>query len=161
MNDERELSAIARSIIDDNQYLTLGTADEDGRPWVSPVYFAAADHTEFYWISAPGSDHSRNIAGRPEVSIVVFDSRAPIFTGQAVYMSGVAAQVADADLERGLEVYPGRSGAVSFTADELRPPGRYRMYRAIVAQHWILCPRESGPCAPHGRDVDHRTSVTV
>jgi Pyridoxamine 5'-phosphate oxidase len=32
-----DLGTIARSIIDSNFYMTLGTADENGRPWVSPV----------------------------------------------------------------------------------------------------------------------------
>ena len=35
-----DLGAIAKAIIDSNLYLTLGTADEAGRPWVSPVYYA-------------------------------------------------------------------------------------------------------------------------
>jgi len=34
-----ELMAHARVIIEANLYLTLGTADSDGRPWTSPVYF--------------------------------------------------------------------------------------------------------------------------
>ena len=37
------MSAGARTIIDANLYMTLGTADETGRPWASPVYFARAD----------------------------------------------------------------------------------------------------------------------
>jgi hypothetical protein len=34
----RDLASVARGIIDLNLYMTLGTADEDGRPWASPVY---------------------------------------------------------------------------------------------------------------------------
>jgi hypothetical protein len=30
-----DLGTIARTIIDANFYMTLGTADENGRPWVS------------------------------------------------------------------------------------------------------------------------------
>jgi hypothetical protein len=33
MNTETDLEAIAKSIIDSNVYMTLGTADEDGQPW--------------------------------------------------------------------------------------------------------------------------------
>ena len=57
-----DLGAMARSIIDSNLYLTLGTADENGRPWVSPVYYAPEGYTEFYWVSSPEATHSRNIA---------------------------------------------------------------------------------------------------
>jgi nitroimidazol reductase NimA-like FMN-containing flavoprotein (pyridoxamine 5'-phosphate oxidase superfamily) len=30
----------AMAIIDSNLYMTLGTADENGPPWVSPLYYA-------------------------------------------------------------------------------------------------------------------------
>ncbi len=90
MEREGELGAIARSIIDSNLYVTLGTADAEGRPWVSPVYYASAGYMEFFWASSPKATHSRNIAVRPEISMVIFDSQAAIHTGQAVYMSAVA-----------------------------------------------------------------------
>jgi hypothetical protein len=38
MNQQEDLGAIARGIIDSNRYMVLGTADETGRPWASPVY---------------------------------------------------------------------------------------------------------------------------
>jgi nitroimidazol reductase NimA-like FMN-containing flavoprotein (pyridoxamine 5'-phosphate oxidase superfamily) len=63
--------------------VTIATADATGRPWASPVYYAAAKYTEFFWVSSPEATHSRNIAARPEVSIVVFDSRAPVGQAQA------------------------------------------------------------------------------
>ncbi|HEY3207651.1 MAG TPA: pyridoxamine 5'-phosphate oxidase family protein [Gaiellaceae bacterium] len=85
-----DLEASGRSIVDDNLYMVLATADADGRPWASPVYFASEDYTELYWVSSPEVTHSRNLAARSELSIVVFDSQAPISTGQAVYMSAVA-----------------------------------------------------------------------
>src|SRR5215475_11130412 len=69
-----DLIAHARALLDTNRYLTLGTADPDGRPWTSPVYFAAAGERAFYWMSATDAQHSRNLAARPQVSIVVFDS---------------------------------------------------------------------------------------
>lgn len=41
---QRDLGAIVRSIIDTNLYMTFGTADEAGQPWMSPVsvYYAVA-----------------------------------------------------------------------------------------------------------------------
>ena len=70
-----DLDAHARALIDANLYVTLGTADANGTPWVSPVYFATADYTEFYWTSANEAAHSRNIARRPQISMVIFDSQ--------------------------------------------------------------------------------------
>jgi len=37
-----DLAAHARALLDANGFPTLGTVDPDGRPWTSPVYFAAA-----------------------------------------------------------------------------------------------------------------------
>ena len=57
-----DLDAHARTLVDANLYVTLGTADADGSPWVSPVYFATADYADYYWVSAEDAAHSRNIA---------------------------------------------------------------------------------------------------
>jgi nitroimidazol reductase NimA-like FMN-containing flavoprotein (pyridoxamine 5'-phosphate oxidase superfamily) len=150
-----DLDAVARAILDTIHYMTLGTADADGRPWVSPVFFAADRYRELYWTSSPEAAHSRNLAVRPELSIVVFDSQVPPYTGQAVYMSATAAEVAETDLEHALRVYPGeaglRAGARALTPGELRPPSPYRLYRAVVTRHWVLDPDAS---------PDQRTPVT-
>jgi len=94
---------LAGAIIDANLYMTLGTADAAGRPWVSPVYHAAAEYREFFWVSEPEATHSRNLATRPELSIVIFDSTVPINTGQGVYMAAVAEELTGAELERGID----------------------------------------------------------
>jgi predicted pyridoxine 5'-phosphate oxidase superfamily flavin-nucleotide-binding protein len=49
MTDQQDLRANARTIIDTNQYMTLGTADEAGRPWGSPVWYASALSLEPRW----------------------------------------------------------------------------------------------------------------
>jgi nitroimidazol reductase NimA-like FMN-containing flavoprotein (pyridoxamine 5'-phosphate oxidase superfamily) len=146
---------VARSIIDANLYMVLGTADAQGRPWASPVYFAVEAYQRFYWVSSPEATHSRNIAVRPEVGIVVFDSQVPIGTGQGVYMQAVAEQVEGADLERGIEVFSRRSlehGGVAWAADDVRGPAPLRLYRATAAEHSVL--------AKDGRP-DHRIVVDV
>ena len=48
-----DLAAYARRIIDAHVYMTLATADAQGRPWASPVWFAHEDHTRFVWVSRP------------------------------------------------------------------------------------------------------------
>jgi hypothetical protein len=163
MDRQQDLAAIARAIIDTNLYMTVGTADEDGRPWVSPVFYASEEYTEFYWISSPEVTHSRNLARRPQVSIVIFDSQVPAGTGVAVYMTARAEELAGADLDQGIEIYPGPAerGGRTLTSEQLQPPAAYRLYRARVSQYSMLCPRSSGPCAAHGRAFDHRTTVTL
>jgi hypothetical protein len=153
--DHSDLDAVAREILDSSFYMTLGTADADGHPWVSPVFFAADRYRDLYWLSSPEATHSRNLAVRPELSIVVFDSRAPVGSGQGAYQAATAAELDGDELARGLEVYPGerglRAGARAVPVELARPPASYRLYRATVTRHWVLDP-EASP--------DQRTPVT-
>ena len=73
--EEHDWSALARELIDGGRFMALGTADADGRPWVSPVWYAPAEYRELFWVSKPGARHSSNISARPEVAIVIFDAR--------------------------------------------------------------------------------------
>jgi nitroimidazol reductase NimA-like FMN-containing flavoprotein (pyridoxamine 5'-phosphate oxidase superfamily) len=159
-----DLANVLRAVVDDNVYMVLGTADRAGRPWVSPVFYAADAYRDFYWISSPDVIHSRNLAGRPEVSIVVFDSRAPVGTGggRAVYMAAIATEVPADDLDEALAIYPGSAerGGRELAPADLSTSAPYRLYRANVTEHSVICPRPAGtPCAEHGLDYDHRTRV--
>ena len=77
----------------------------------------------------------------------MFDSQAPVGTGQAVYMAASATELAAADLAHGLQVYPGeaglRAGARVVTPDQVLAPASYRLYRATVTRHWVLDPGAS------------------
>lgn len=148
---------IVRGIVDANLYMVLATADAEGRPWSSPVYFAHVDCREFVWVSSPEVRHSRNIAVRPEVGISVFDSSVPISTGQGVYMSAVAELVeATADVAaHAVDVFSRRSlthGGRAWTLDDVRGDTGIRLYRAVADGHSIL--------AKDGRP-DHRIAVEL
>jgi Pyridoxamine 5'-phosphate oxidase len=136
--------------------MTLGTADAEGRPWVSPVCFATADYAEFYWVSAHDAAHSRNIAQRPQVSLVIFDSQVPTYHGRAVYLSATASELAGRDLDRGIGIYPGPATreASPVTADDVTAPSPYRLYRVAVTEAFVLCPRE--PRQPVSAALDQR-----
>jgi pyridoxine/pyridoxamine 5'-phosphate oxidase len=100
MSGGEEHETVARKVIDSNQFMTIATADGEGVPWVSPVLFASEEHREFFWVSDPEARHSTNIAARPRVAIVIFDSH-EAGGWRAVYFSATAGEVAGADLMRG------------------------------------------------------------
>ncbi|MEV6694563.1 pyridoxamine 5'-phosphate oxidase family protein [Micromonospora sp. NPDC051196] len=139
-----ELTAVARKVIDANLYMTLGTADQDGRPWVSPVYFVASPGLgEFYWASTTQTRHSRNLAVRPELSIVIFDSQVPVYQGRAVYLTAVGQELSGAELDDGLAVYNGPAavrGVSLVERADLEAPAAYRLYRAVVRRPYTLDP---------------------
>ena len=158
MSQEQDLGTIARSIIDSILYMVLGTADETGRPWVSPVYFASEKYREFYWMSSPDSTHSHNILVRPQISIVIFDSRVAVGSGQAVYMSALAEELTGVEFDRGLQIYNGRFenpaeyGVRTIKAEDVQVPAPYRLYRATAQEYSILDP---------GGHPDRRIPVTL
>jgi hypothetical protein len=156
------LATHAQAIIDTNRYLTLATADQDGRPWVTPVYFAPAGLREYYWTSTTDARHSRNLAECPQASIVIFDSTVAPYHGRAVYAAVQAGELSGDDLDPALEIYPGADsrGGTPLTREEVTAPSPYRLYRAMASDLWVLCPREPRqPCPLHGIAQDHRAHV--
>jgi nitroimidazol reductase NimA-like FMN-containing flavoprotein (pyridoxamine 5'-phosphate oxidase superfamily) len=144
---ESENVAVAREIIDANLYMVLGTADADGNPWASPVYFAPDDYRDFFWVSRPEARHSRNLSARDgqAIAIVIFDSSVPIGTGRGVYMSAVAREVPVEDSAEGLAVFSRRSlahGGVAWTAKDVQPPAELRLFQATATEHYILGARD-------------------
>lgn len=131
----------ALGIVEANRYMVLGTADATGVPWVSPVYFAADGLRRFLWVSKPGARHSRNLAERDAVSVVVFDSAVPIGQGRGLYMTGVAREVPEDERAEAIAVFSRRTsshGGEAWSVDEVGPSSRFRLYRADVDHHWVL-----------------------
>ena len=150
---------MAKRVIDGNRYMTIATVDDEGRPWVTPVYFNPDGYHDLYWISSPDTQHSLNLAARPDVSIVVFDSQVPIGGAEAVYMRAQAGEVADpTPQECAVAFRPRFEGVRSWEPDELRAPAKFRLYRATAIEHWVLI-RGSDPV--WGRGVDARIAVTL
>jgi hypothetical protein len=142
----QQREAMARAIVDGNSYMTLGTADAEGVPWASPVWYAPASYREYFWVSKPGARHSQNIAVRPQVGIVIFDSTVPISSGKAVYMAALAEQVTDGDeIVRGMSVFSERSlaqGGREWTPADVGPAARLRLYRATASEQFVLSPQD-------------------
>ena len=154
-----ELADIARGVISSNNYLALGTADAAGTPWVSPVYYTPDGYADFYWVSSPETRHSRNIAVRPDVSIAIYDSQAPIGAAEAVYMTATAAAVPPEKLDRLAGVFNARLPEQKRIAvEELRPPALFRLYHAKVVEHSVLI---RGADPRYGRGADSRLTVTL
>jgi hypothetical protein len=154
--DMTDFGDMARDIIESNRYMVLGTADEAGVPWVTPVWYAQSEYGRFIWVSSPDRRHSLNIRARPEVSIVVFDSRVAVGSALAVYMSARAGEPSGAELERDIALFDTAGQAQGLTrrwaVQDVLAPAPYRLYRATVSQHWVLDP-DSSP--------DDRAEVTL
>jgi uncharacterized pyridoxamine 5'-phosphate oxidase family protein len=131
---QADLDAMARRVIDANHYMTLATVNPDGHPRVSPVYFTAARYTDLYWVSSPDARHSKNLAERPAIEIVIFDSSLPVGETAAVYVSAHARAVEDDELQAVIpEAFRTTAGARAFARIELQGRAPLRLYVAHAA----------------------------
>ena len=135
------MARAAREIVDANSYMTLATADRDGRPWASPVWFAHEAYRDFLWVSKPEARHSANLAERPELGIAFPHPPGPPGRGAGLYFEARAERVADEALDGALASFSERSiaqGGAALGVDDVLAPGRLRMYRATVEAAYLL-----------------------
>jgi hypothetical protein len=140
-----DIAGRAREIVEANAYMTLATADGEGLPWATPVWYAPEPDLSLLWISRPEARHSVNLARRPELGIAIFDSRQPAGTGHGVYMAATATEVGDDELEGAVSVFSERSqrqGAGPLDGADVRPPAEHRLYRATAHEVFILGARD-------------------
>src|SRR5262245_64814938 len=144
MTDFRDM---ARTVIESNRYMVPAPPDDAGVPWVTPVWYAQSEYRRFIWVSSPDRRHSRNLIARPEVSIVIFDSRVAVGDAQAVYMSARAEELSGAELETDVAFFDAATRAQGLTRrwslEDMVVPAPYRLYRAAVSRHWVLDPESS------------------
>jgi hypothetical protein len=129
-------AAWARAVIDGERFMTLATADRDGRPWGSPVWFGHDGYREFVWVSHQEVQHSRNIEARPDIAIVIFDSKQTPGDGRAVYMKATAGRS-----DHGLDIFNAASlaqGMREWTDADVSGDARLRLYRATSTEWSVL-----------------------
>ncbi len=141
----------AKGVLDQNRFMTLGTTEADGRPRVSPVYYTHDDYRDVYWVSSPEATHSQNLAARPDVVAVVFDSTATVGNTAAVYLTGRARMVPDAELARPSKSDPRCAGHLS----------RYRtsVSSSAGSSRWWPYISQRGPAS--SRPCDAQNSITA
>ncbi|TXL57760.1 pyridoxamine 5'-phosphate oxidase family protein [Aeromicrobium terrae] len=141
-----DTGAMAERVLGAITYMVLATADADGTPWATPVWFAR-EGDDFYWVSRPGAQHSRNIAERPDVSLVVFDSTVAVGSASSFYARARAGLVPDGELAGGVAVFAAecdRQGIGAWTVDDVTGDAELRLYRASITAAWVLA-EDGGP----------------
>lgn len=148
-----DIVAHARALLEANSYVVLGTADADGRPWVTPVWFAPDGLDRLFWLSWPGSRHSRLVEQRSEIALTVFDSSVEPNQGAAFYATARAGRCRDDEIDEGLQVVNRRSGARGIdrtSRAQVSGPARLRLFVAVYVERWVL---------DQDADVDQRVAV--
>jgi hypothetical protein len=116
---------------------SLATVCSDGRPWNSPLFVAFDAHLRFYWSSHVDATHSRNIAHRSDVLLVVFDSTQPDESGHAVYIRAVARELSDeGSIRVALACLATRKNEPPKSSAEFTGPHPRRLYEATPEMIW-------------------------
>ena len=125
----------AKKIIADNIYMTIATAPPDGKPWISPVFFAYDDAYNLYWVSDRNSRHSNLVRENNKVAIVIFDSSAPEGEGDGVYFEAHAAELNNTqEIKKAMLILGARVTKEEFRVkkiDEVVERGAWRIYKAV------------------------------
>ncbi len=79
---------ILREIFDNQSYLCLATANEEGKPWASPVAYVCDENFCLYFISYIGSQHAKNIRENKDVSISIYDSHQKLRNALGIQAAG-------------------------------------------------------------------------
>ena len=150
------LDEMARRVIDGNTYMVLATLDPDGQPRLSPVFYTPARYRDFYWVSVPNSHHSRNLAERPEVRVVIFDSRSRPGESEAVYITANVREIPKDELPDVVGEAFRTDVGTQFTPEELSGEGRLRLYVARATAYEV---HVRGRYPTHGRGYDSRQAA--
>jgi hypothetical protein len=126
-------------VLAQNRYCVLGTADQAGTPWATPVFFAPLDPDQVCWVSSPDSRHSRNIAGRSAIAITVFDSGVPVGQAEAAYFDAEAALAQPDDIEVALDALNALLPSdKQLSVSDLLPAGLMAVYQASFRRRYVL-----------------------
>lgn len=126
---------VAKEIIANNIYMTIATASLDGKPWISPVFFAYDERYNLFWVSDKNSRHSTTIRNNPQVAIVIFDSKAPEGTADAVYIEAEVEELSDDNaLKSAIKTYAARGTikeCIPKSTNEVTKDAIWRIYKAV------------------------------
>lgn len=129
------------TIIDVIPYLSIATVCDDGTPWNTAVYAAFDDDLNFYWKSWVENIHSRNVIARPDVFIIIYDSRVPAGEGEGVFIKAQARALMEEDaseIEKACGVYALRTGGESSGGYTKFLHGQpRRIFKATPTQMWM------------------------
>jgi nitroimidazol reductase NimA-like FMN-containing flavoprotein (pyridoxamine 5'-phosphate oxidase superfamily) len=133
------------SVLQDNLHMVLSTADENGKPWVTPVSYSFDEHNNLYWASAKDSRHSANIRARKEVAIVIYTTES---TNDALYIEAEAQElVGDQEILSAIEVTHTREQPGKYrirSIDDVSGESAWRLYKATPEATYVRSQSISG-----------------
>jgi uncharacterized protein YhbP (UPF0306 family) len=124
-----------RAFLAERSAMTLATVGPDGAPHATDVYYAETGDLELYFVSGPGSCHSRNLAHDPRVAATVHADSTRWRDIRGVQLEGVCSRVTDAERAVAWARYTAKFPAMLADAALAGALQKVAMYR--VTPHWL------------------------
>jgi uncharacterized protein YhbP (UPF0306 family) len=135
--------------------VTLATGGEEG-PWAAAVFYAH-EAWALYFLSAPTSRHSRNIAHSPRVSATIQEDYSDWREIKGVQLEGIATRLSGDEEERARGLYAAKFPLLRDTADA---PGaiaaalnKVRWYRLAPQRAYFI---DNSVAFGHREEIDLR-----
>ena len=152
-----DLSARAKEIIANIQYVTIASVDEDGQPWNAPVFYAYDENYNFYWGSHIDSQHSKNILANGKVFLVIYDSTVPAGEGEGVYVKATASEITEPDeIAEAHTLIQERRPEPYWKLEQVQSGSPVRLFKAVPEQVWVNDEGEA-----NGTYIDIRTELQL
>lgn len=136
---QNQLNNLAKDIIRKNIYLTLGTSDGK-EPWTAPLFYAANEKNEFYFISKMGSTHIKHILKNPKISFAIFDSHQKEGMGNGIQGKGIVVKLPENEIKQALKFY--KTTFIETKKESFTGKAPYRLFKIIPQKLYILDPDE-------------------
>lgn len=145
---QEELINLAKDIIKNNIYLTLGTAD--GGPWVAPPFYCVNESYNFYFISQLDSLHTKQMLKNSKVAFSIFDSHAEEGKGTGIQAMGDVHMIDESELETEINNY--HTTFIEIKPEFLKGNAPYRLFKLTPSEVWVTDPEAK---------VDKRVKVSL
>lgn len=142
-----DLAQIIRDFLTTAQLMNLGTS-HSGKPWVTPIYFAADVEMNIYWLSRKSRRHSQELSNNSHVagSIVL-----PVKYGEKVrglQFEGDARELKEQDAIAGRNIYSSKFWIVEDRAASVAEGGDPQICYQLKPEKFILFDEVSFPDSP-------------
>jgi hypothetical protein len=130
-----------RQILQRQPFCVLGSASNDGEPWVTPVFYNYDASLRLIWESSREAVHSRHIAENPRVAAVVTQLDVED-ADEAAYFDCLAVQVPPDRLAEALTAYLDgphqRQHGIQHRVEDYLGDKPLRLYEAVPYRAYLL-----------------------
>ncbi len=157
-----DAALISKSLIENSHHMVVATADTEGKPWVSPVFYMYDESFTLYWVSDKSALHSKNIRSNPRIAISIFGPAPPENKSKiyGVYIDAEAVELTDeVDISRAAKIIQQRVQPDKFmikSLSDVTGNAAWRIYKAVPKE---ISKRQDAIDGASGQTISVREKV--